>query len=208
MRLKQALITAITLIFLLLLSTLSYGSAMDDEFDKMVIGWFNNLAEHAPGIGMDYGNQEQEFNDIQPDYGAGGTITSECKYDEECFQCMKAHAKTARDLMIKLEKVYVIYQRTMKKYDMMVAIADGAANLGQYAKYAWMMQKGSPRSEMNVAKKKFENKYDNSQVNKLQKLNAELVAIGDCEKQHMGNPNWYNLNAVPLYTQLSIRYKR
>ncbi len=183
---------------------------MQDQFEDMLKDWANGLADRTIS-GESISNAqaaEEYFDEIQGDYDTLGKYESACKFDEACYQCMKEHAELSEKLIIALEKVHVIYLRTMKKYEMKVALADAAANLGQYAKYAWLMQKGSPRSEMNVAKKKFEDKYDSSQANKLDKLNTALVAIGSCEAQFMNNPNWYNINALPIYVQLTIRYKR
>ncbi len=185
-------------------------SAMEEQFTEMLQGWAQGLIDRtASGQVIEDQQAAQEyFEDIQPDYGALGTFDSTCKYDEACYICMKEHAVLAEKLMVGLEKVYVIYQRTMKKYDMMISLADGAANLTTYAKYAWLMQKGSSTSEMNIAKEKFLDKYDNSQASKIERLNNALVAIGDCERQFVNNPNWYNTNALPIYVQLTLRYKR
>lgn len=205
------IILAITLTISIPSGSYGYNDAIDKEFEKMLIGWVNKLVDKTsdmPGGAADMSGMVDELEEIQPLYGAIGTTESHCKFDDDCYACMKEPAERAKNIIVALEKVFVIYKRTMKKYQMMVAIADGAADLAPYAKYAWAIQKGSPNSDMNQAKKAFEEKFDNSQLSKLNKLNTQLVAIGACEQQHLGNANWYNLNGMPLYTQSLIRYKR
>jgi hypothetical protein len=209
---KNKHLMMLLLFFALLLpgTASALDSAMEDQFKDMLQGWAQGLIDRTASgqIIDDEQAVEDFFSDIQPDYGSLGTFASACKYDEDCYVCMKDHAELAQKLMIALEDVYVIYQRTMKKYDMMIALADGAANLTTYAKYAWLIQKGSSTSEMNIAKENFLNHYDDSQASKMTRLNNALVAIGDCERQFVNNPNWYNTNALPIYVQLTLRYKR
>ncbi len=209
---KNKYLIMLLLVFTLLLPrpASAFDMSQDEQFSGMVQGWLDGLVERTVS-GQPIQDAEDFvdlMNGIQPDYNALGTFDSTCKYDEACYVCMKDHAELAKKLMIALEDVYVIYQRTMKKYDMMIALADGAANLTTYAKYAWLIQKGSSTSEMNIAKEKFLDHYDDSQASKMTRLNNALVAIGDCERQFVNNPDWYNSNALPIYIQLTLRYKR
>ncbi len=207
---NKYLMLSLVLALLLPRTASAIDMSLDDQFTGMLQGWLDGLVERTVS-GQPIQDAEDFVdlvNGIQPDYSARGTFDSTGKYDEACYVCMKDHAEQAQKLMIALEKVYVIYQRTMKKYDMMIALADGAANLTNYAKYEWRIQKGNSTSEIKIDKEKFLDHYDDSQASKMERLNNALVAIGDCERQFVNNPNWYNTNALPIYIQLTLRYKR
>lgn len=180
-----------------------YVEAYHEEFISQVENWlgeFNEAVSTSQEI-------NEEMDGIQPDYEAL-QVETECRAHPECKVCMQEARHKVGKNFVKLEKVYVIYKRTMTKYKMMMALADGAAGLTPYAKYAWALQKGSVNSEMNKAKASFFQKYDSSQNKKLNLLNEGLAKIGDCEYEHLGNRNWYVLKGMPLYSMLVTRYKR
>jgi len=153
------------------------------------------------------GVAEKELEGIEGDYDPEDypVLSSQCAANPDCKLCLKQPSDTLSDDFFLGENNYVLYLRTMKKYEMMVALADAAASLpSDYARYAWLLRKGSPNSGMNQAKAQFESHYGEAQKNHLKNINEALLTVAKCESPY--DNAWFNRVGMPFYTQLLLRW--
>lgn len=149
----------------------------------------------------------EELAGIQGDYDPSHypVLSSDCAANPDCKICLKNASDSLSDEFFLGENNYVLYLRTMKKYEMMVALADAATSLPtEFARYAWLLRKGSPTSGMNLAKKQFVQHYGEAQKNHLENIHKALLGIANCEWPY--HKDWFNRVGMPFYTQLLLRW--
>jgi len=132
-------------------------------------------------------------------------LQSEC-YNQTQEICFKEPLRKVNKGFGVLEELYIIWRKTKIMYRRAMALADGAAGMQPYANMAWKLEKGRSTSEMNVAKKNFEDNYKDKSQNVLRQVNDNLVAIGECAKQYCSEPNWYARVGSPIYITLRNKY--
>ena len=64
------------------------------------------------------------------------SIPSCCVENDECYSQMKPAEELMTQSFTTLENNFSVYRKTMAAYEKMVALADAAAGLTPYAKYA------------------------------------------------------------------------
>ena len=154
---------------------------------------------------IDESTQEDGLLNSDPTPDPHPELQSDC-YNQTQELCFKEPLRKVNKGFGVLEELYVIWRKTSIKYRRAMALADGAAGMQPYANMAWKLEKGRSSSEMNVAKKNFEEKYKNKSQNILQQVNDNLVAIGECARQHCNEPNWYARVGSPIYITLRNKY--
>lgn len=193
---------------LVVAGTLGLKAQADEWFLEQVAKWLSDLPSNVFDPAIAANDAATQLAEIEGDYDPSHypLLHVTCFHVPKCRACLAPAEAIMDDDFFKGENNWVLYQRTKKKYDMMVALADGAANLGQYAKYAWALQKGSPRSEMNVAKKAFEDHYNEAQKQHLVNIKKALEMVATCERDYAGDNDWYGRNGAPFLLQLTLRY--
>jgi len=153
------------IISLLLLSFILSAEALAD---------IESSVQDAVNTAIDESTQD---DDLTP--SPHSELQSEC-YNQTQEICFKEPLRKVNKGFGVLEELYIIWRKTKIMYRRAMALADGAAGMQPYANMAWKLEKGRSTSEMNVAKKNFEDKYKDKSQNVLRQVNDNLVAIGEC----------------------------
>ena len=149
---------------------------------------------------------------VQPNYNPPGLppLPSRC-FEDPTGACGVCFSGANRDLdkwRGLLEDQWVIYKRTMLEAGRIVELADAAAGMSPLVKLKWAVEKNNPNEGFNKSKAKFFASYDKNYDELIKRVNDSLIAIGKCERDHFGDPDWYNRYGLPYYLFMRDRYQR
>lgn len=147
---------------------------------------------------------------VQAEYNPPGMppLPSRCYGTRGCGECFDQANGQLQAARRHLENNYVAYRQTMLEVERLTELADAAAGLSPIAKLKWTIDKANPNDPVNKSKAEFFKKYDNGQGNGIKGLNEALIAMGQCENQYFGDPNWYARYGMPYYMFMRERYLR
>jgi tetrahydromethanopterin S-methyltransferase subunit G len=147
---------------------------------------------------------------VQPNFNPPGMppLPSKCYRNPDCGKCFTKASEKLEKARQLLEAQYVIYKQTEMQAGRIMELADAAAGLSPWAKMAWTLQKTNPNGGIAAAQNRFYATYDGNLVQLLKMMNDAMIEIGACEREGLGDQDWFNRYGMPYYIFVRERYTR
>lgn len=140
-----------------------------------------------------------------PDYRPEGMpeVPISCA-TEECQACYESAVGRLNFTRVTFEQLRAIYQSTTDMADKAMSFGDSASGIHALSGLSWQYSKKGIQTELE----KLGRTYDDKDRGLLGTLRSALDEMAVCERDHFGNPDWYNRFGFIYYSFMEDRYRR
>ena len=184
-----------------------------EEINKAVKDLYKPIGDAAGTAGKNADAIKEKYDALtghdkavepQPEPPGMPEVPLNCQQSANCSSCFTEAYEALRQARISFERLRAVWVTAKTVHDKGLALGDSMGSVHGIVGLQWQAERVRLESDWKNVQKSYDAKHAELSV----KLQAALMKISECEKQHYSVDDWYNRYGFIYYTFMTDRYRR